>query len=77
MVISMEPMLTIPDCQHGTGRCRERDILPKTADGNENTTHHPVGPVFNRVGCGGRIRRACEVADRRSAAPDPEISEQE
>ncbi len=49
MVISMEPMLTIPDGQPGAGGYREHDILIITEDGNENITGYPYGPGFNVV----------------------------
>ncbi len=50
MVISMEPMLTIPQGQPGAGGYREHDILVITEDGNENITGYPYGPGFNVVG---------------------------
>ncbi|MBK0326316.1 aminopeptidase P family protein [Rhodobacteraceae bacterium F11138] len=50
MVISMEPMLTIPQGQPGAGGYREHDILLITEDGNENITAYPYGPDFNVVG---------------------------
>ncbi|KAB2882083.1 MAG: M24 family metallopeptidase [Albidovulum sp.] len=50
MVISMEPMLTIPDGKPGAGGYREHDILVITEDGNEDITHYPYGPEFNVVG---------------------------
>ncbi len=50
MVISMEPMLTIPDGQSGAGGYREHDILFITEDGNEDITKYPYGPAFNVVG---------------------------
>ncbi len=50
MVISMEPMLTIPDGQPGAGGYREHDILFITEDGNEDITKYPYGPEFNIVG---------------------------
>jgi len=50
MVISMEPMLTIPEGQPGAGGYREHDILFITATGNENITGYPYGPDFNVVG---------------------------
>lgn len=50
MVISMEPMLTIPEGQPGGGGYREHDILIITEDGNENITGYPYGPDFNVVG---------------------------
>jgi creatinase len=50
MVISMEPMLTIPEGQPGAGGYREHDILIITEAGNENITRYPFGPDFNVVG---------------------------
>lgn len=50
MVISMEPMLTIPEGQPGAGGYREHDILIITEDGNENITGCPYGPDTNVVG---------------------------
>ena len=49
MVISMEPMLTIPEGLPGAGGYREHDILLITEDGNENMTGYPYGPDFNVV----------------------------
>lgn len=50
MVISMEPMLTIPEGRPGAGGYREHDILIITEEGNENITGYPYGPAFNVVG---------------------------
>ena len=50
MVISMEPMLTIPNGQPGAGGYREHDILIITEDGHEDITKYPYGPAFNVVG---------------------------
>ncbi|MGR3563485.1 MAG: M24 family metallopeptidase [Heliomarina sp.] len=50
MVISMEPMLTIPEGQPGAGGYREHDILFITEDGNEDITGFPYGPESNVVG---------------------------
>ena len=50
MVISMEPMLTIPNGKPGAGGYREHDILVITEDGAEDITHYPYGPGFNVVG---------------------------
>jgi creatinase len=44
MVVSMEPMITIPNHLPGAGGYREHDILVITKDGNRNITHHPYGP---------------------------------
>lgn len=50
MVISMEPMLTIPNGQPGAGGYREHDILVITEDGAENITGFPYGPEHNVIG---------------------------
>ncbi|MEL6206391.1 MAG: M24 family metallopeptidase, partial [Pseudomonadota bacterium] len=50
MVVSMEPMLTIPEGQPGAGGYREHDILIVTEDGAENITGFPYGPAHNVVG---------------------------
>ena len=50
MVISMEPMLTIPDGMQGAGGYREHDIFVVTEDAPEDITHYPYGPAFNIVG---------------------------
>ena len=50
MVISMEPMLTIPQGQPGAGGYREHNILIITEDGAEDITKYPYGPEFNIVG---------------------------
>ena len=50
MVISMEPMLTIPEGQPGAGGYREHDILVITENGHENITGYPYGPAFNVIG---------------------------
>jgi creatinase len=49
MVISMEPMLTIPEGEPGAGGYREHDILIVTEDGAENITGFPYGPDNNIV----------------------------
>ena len=50
MVISMEPMLTIPEGKPGAGGYREHDILIITEVGNENITGFPYGPDHNVIG---------------------------
>ncbi len=50
MVISMEPMLTIPEGLAGAGGYREHDILVITKDGNDDITKYPFGPEFNVIG---------------------------
>ena len=50
MVVSMEPMITIPEGRPGAGGYREHDILIITETGAENITGFPVGPEKNVVG---------------------------
>ena len=51
MVISMEPMLTLPEGTAGAGGYREHDILVIGEDNSvENITHFPYGPEHNIVG---------------------------
>jgi creatinase len=49
MVVSMEPMLSIPEGLPGAGGYREHDILVITEDGAENITGFPFGPEHNIV----------------------------
>jgi creatinase len=49
MVVSMEPMLTVPEGTPGAGGYREHDILVVGADGAENVTRFPYGPAHNVV----------------------------
>lgn len=49
MVVSMEPMLTIPEGQPGAGGYREHDILVLTGNGSENITGFPYGPDHNVI----------------------------
>jgi len=49
MVISMEPMLTLPEGMPGAGGYREHDIFVVTEGGNENITGYPYGPAFNLI----------------------------
>jgi creatinase len=49
MVVSMEPMLTIPEGQAGAGGYREHDILVIGEDGAENITGFPYGPEHNII----------------------------
>ena len=44
MVVSMEPMIMIPEGQKGSGGYREHDILVITEKGNRNITGFPYGP---------------------------------
>jgi len=50
MVVSMEPMIMIPEGQPGAGGYREHDILIVTESGAENITGFPVGPERNVIG---------------------------
>ena len=50
MVISLEPMLTVPAGQPGAAGYRVHDIVFITDDGNEDITEYPYGPAFNVVG---------------------------
>ncbi|MCA8867867.1 MAG: aminopeptidase P family protein [Rhodobacteraceae bacterium] len=50
MVVSMEPMLTLPEGMPGAGGYREHDILIVTEDGAENITAFPYGPEHNVIG---------------------------
>jgi creatinase len=49
MVVSIEPMLTVPEGQPGAGGYREHDILVVTEDGAVNITGFPFGPEHNVV----------------------------
>ncbi len=49
MVLSMEPMVTIPENQDGAGGYREHDILIVNENGAENVTKFPFGPEHNIV----------------------------
>jgi len=50
MVVSMEPMITVPEGLPGSGGYREHDMLIVTEDGAENLTRFPFGPEHNVVG---------------------------
>jgi creatinase len=50
MVVSMEPMIMVPEGQPGAGGYREHDILVLTEDGAENITKFPFGPEHNILG---------------------------
>ncbi|KAK8378791.1 hypothetical protein O3P69_009485 [Scylla paramamosain] len=48
MVVSMEPMVTVPEGQPGAGGYREHDVLVINDDGSvENVTGFPFGPEHN------------------------------
>ena len=49
MVISMEPMLTLPEGMAGAGGYREHDILVIGEARAENITKFPYGPAFNII----------------------------
>ena len=49
MVISMEPMIMIPEGIPGAGGYREHDILIIGKNGTENITKFPFGPEYNIV----------------------------
>lgn len=49
MVVSMEPMITIPEGMPGAGGYREHDILVVTEEGAVNITGFPYGPDHNIV----------------------------
>ena len=50
MVVSMEPMITIPEGRPGAGGYREHDILVIEREGNRNLTGFPYGPEHLVVG---------------------------
>jgi creatinase len=49
MVVSMEPMIMLPEGRDGAGGYREHDILVVTGDGATNITKFPFGPEHNIV----------------------------
>ena len=49
MVISMEPMLTLPEGMPGAGGYREHDILVIGENGAEDITKFPFGPSHNII----------------------------
>ena len=49
MVISMEPMIMIPDGNLGAGGYREHDIMVVTEDGAYDITGFPYGPQHNII----------------------------
>ena len=50
MVVSMEPMIMLPEGEPGAGGYREHDILVLGEKGAENITKCPFGPAHNIVG---------------------------
>ena len=49
MVVSMEPMIMLPEGLPGAGGYREHDILVVTEDGSCNITGFPYGPDHNII----------------------------
>ena len=49
MVVSMEPMIMLPENEPGAGGYREHDILIVTETGAENITGFPFGPEHNVI----------------------------
>ena len=49
MVVSMEPMIFIPEGEPGAGGYREHDILVINKSGSENITKFPFGPEYNVI----------------------------
>ena len=49
MVVSIEPMIMLPEGHPGAGGYREHDILVVTDKGAENITHFPFGPEHNII----------------------------
>ncbi len=49
MVVSMEPMVMLPEGSAGAGGYREHDILVVTEDGALNLTGFPFGPEYNII----------------------------
>jgi creatinase len=49
MVVSMEPMIFIPEEEPGAGGYREHDILVINENGAENITKFPLGPEHNII----------------------------
>lgn len=49
MVVSMEPMIMLPEGHPGAGGYREHDILVVREDGSENITGFPYGPEHNII----------------------------
>ena len=49
MVVSIEPMITLPEGMSGAGGYREHDILIVGESSAENITHFPFGPEHNII----------------------------
>ncbi len=51
MIVSMEPMIMIPEGEAGAGGYREHDVLVITEDGNIDITGFPFGTAHNILDC--------------------------
>lgn len=51
MVVSMEPMVMIPQDMAGAGGYRDQDMLIVTQDGAERLSEFPAGPADNIIAC--------------------------
>ena len=51
MVVSIEPMIMLPEGMPGAGGYREHDILVVGESGAENITKFPYGPEHNIISC--------------------------
>ena len=51
MVVSMEPMVMLPQGMAGAGGYREQDMLIVTQDGAERLSDFPAGPESNIISC--------------------------
>jgi creatinase len=49
MIVSMEPMITLPENMPGAGGYREHDVLVLTETGSEDITKFPFGPEHNII----------------------------
>jgi len=67
MVVSMEPMIMIPEGQKGAGGYREHDILVITEKGNRNITGFPYGPEHLIVTAGGGSKKKAVSKKKASA----------
>jgi len=75
MVVSMEPMIMVPEGEPGAGGYREHDKLVVTEEGAENVTNFTCGPERNIIAVQRRARAAPEgdkPARCRGAGPVPE-----
>ena len=50
MVLSVKPMIMIPENEPGAGGYREHDVLVVTDTGAERLTRFPIGPEHNIIG---------------------------